>query len=100
MSDTPAAVQPAVHQGGPKHQYHLVDPSPWPLVGALCAGSLAVGAVLYMHGHGSLLMYAGFIAVLLMMAAWWRDVIKEATCPGHPSPLVQLRLRYAIAGVI
>ena len=27
-----------------KHPYHLVDPSPWPLLGALAAGTLAVGA--------------------------------------------------------
>ena len=27
-----------------KHPYHLVDPSPWPVVGAACAGLLALGA--------------------------------------------------------
>ncbi|MEE8534544.1 MAG: cytochrome c oxidase subunit 3, partial [Kiloniellales bacterium] len=32
-----------------KHPYHMVDPSPWPAVGALSAGTLAVGMVLFMH---------------------------------------------------
>src|SRR5258707_5535957 len=93
MSESPAATI----QHGPKHQYHLVDPSPWPLIGAGCAGALAVGGVLYMHGHGSLLLIVGFVAVLAMMAAWWRDVIKEATFQGHHSPVVQIGMRYGMA---
>jgi cytochrome c oxidase subunit 3 len=93
MSESPAATI----QHGPKHQYHLVDPSPWPFIGAFCAGALAVGGVLYMHGHGSLLLIVGFVAVLAMMAAWWRDVIKEATFQGHHSPVVQIGMRYGMA---
>ena len=31
------------------HEYHLVDPSPWPAVGALAGGVLLGGAVLYFH---------------------------------------------------
>src|SRR5216684_1042328 len=62
-----------------KHPYHLVDPSPWPIVGAISAGLLAAGGVLFMHGHGAVLMIIGFIAVPATMAVWWRDVIREAT---------------------
>ena len=35
--------------GAPKHPYHLVDPSPWPALGAIGAFLLAVGAALGMH---------------------------------------------------
>ncbi|HEY8262278.1 MAG TPA: cytochrome c oxidase subunit 3, partial [Methylosinus sp.] len=28
----------------PQHDYHLVDPSPWPLVGSLAALATAIGA--------------------------------------------------------
>ncbi|HZS85810.1 MAG TPA: cytochrome c oxidase subunit 3 [Stellaceae bacterium] len=87
----------AVVQHGPKHQYHLVDPSPWPLIGAFCAGTLAVGGVLYMHNYGSWLLIIGAIAVLAMMAAWWRDVIKEATFQHLHTPVVQIGLRYGMA---
>src|SRR5213593_161480 len=38
-----------VHAENRKHPYHLVDPSPWPVVGAVAAGTLAAGGVLYMH---------------------------------------------------
>ncbi|MDB5409166.1 MAG: cytochrome-c oxidase [Rhodospirillales bacterium] len=94
MSESHAALQPG---HGPKHQYHLVDPSPWPLIGSLCAGTLAVGAVLYMHNYGPWLLIIGFLAVLAMMAGWWRDVIKEATFQGHHSPIVQIGMRYGMA---
>ena len=31
------------------HDYHLVDPSPWPFVGSISAFILAIGAVFWMH---------------------------------------------------
>ena len=70
------------------HDYHLVDPSPWPLVGALAAGVMMAGLVIGMHGHGWILGGAGFASVVLVMALWWRDVVKEATFQGHHTPVV------------
>src|SRR5438270_11516255 len=78
MTDTHPDAHAHAH-GGPKHPYHLVDPSPWPIVGAIAAGLLAIGGVLYMHGHGWALMAIGLICVLGTMAGWWRDVIRQAT---------------------
>ena len=80
----------------PKHPYHLVDPSPWPVVGSIAAGLTALGAVLFMHGHGSWLLIIGFLGVLGTMAMWWRDVIREATFRGYHTPVVQLGLRYGM----
>ena len=34
----------------PNHDYHLVDPSPWPLIGSISAFLTAVGAVMWMKG--------------------------------------------------
>src|SRR6476620_10306044 len=31
------------------HDYHLVDPSPWPVVGSISAFVMAVGATTWMH---------------------------------------------------
>src|ERR1700724_2155818 len=98
MTDTHAdADAHADAHGGPKHPYHLVDPSPWPIVGAIASGMLASGGVLYMHGHGWALMAIGLICVLGTMAVWWRDVIREATFQGFHTPVVQLGLRYGMA---
>ena len=32
-----------------KHDYHLVDPSPWPLVGSIGAFTMLIGAVFWMN---------------------------------------------------
>ena len=81
----------------PNHSYHLVDPSPWPLVGAAAAGILAVGALLFMHEEVVWLLILGFLLVLLTMFVWWRDVVKEAQHDGHHTPVVSLGHRYGMA---
>ena len=79
------------------HPYHLVDPSPWPLVGAISALVLAVGAIMYMHEiDGGIVMGIGLIMCLGTMAVWWRDVIKEGEHGGHHTTTVQLGLRYCM----
>jgi len=67
------------------HPFHLVDPSPWPYVGAFSALGLTTGGVMYMHGYayGDLLGATSFVFILLVMIVWWRDVIREATYQGH-----------------
>jgi cytochrome c oxidase subunit 3 len=89
----------AVHE--PKHPYHLVDPSPWPVVGSIAALLLTGGLVMFMHGiwgaGGTVIMALGIIGVLATMFFWWRDVVREATFQGHHSPVVQIGLRYGMA---
>lgn len=75
------------------HPYHLVDPSPWPFIGALAALTLCLGAVLLMHGHGFFVLIVGGGLLLLTMAGWWYDVTQEATPLNHTGPVRQgLRL--------
>jgi len=78
-----------------KHDYHLVNPSPWPFVGSLSAFILAVGAVLYFHDSGPWVMLIGLLGVLYTMVSWWRDVIIEANSGDH-TPVVQLHHRYGM----
>jgi cytochrome c oxidase subunit III len=65
---------------GPKHDYYLVDPSPWPFVGSMSALALTLGAVMWFHGSafGGILMTGGFLAVLFTMFVWFRDVLRES----------------------
>ncbi len=79
----------------PNHNYHLVDPSPWPIVGAVAAFVLAVGGVQFMHDGGPWIMLAGFAGVLYTMFMWWRDVVIESHKGDH-TPVVQLHLRYGM----
>ena len=83
--------------GEPKHPYHLVDPSPWPIVGALAAGIMFSGGVMFMHGGPTWVMVIGLLSVLGVMFVWWRDVIREAEFQGHHTPVVQIGLRYGMA---
>ena len=84
--------------GEHKHPYHLVEPSPWPLLGALSAFVLAVGGVLFMHGHdfGVETIGVGLALVLATMFFWWRDIVREAEYPGHHTPVVQISMRYGM----
>lgn len=82
-----------------KHDYHLVDPSPWPLVGSISALILAIGAIGWMHksyAAAPLVFAAGVIGVLYTMIGWWRDVINEAEHKGNHTRVVQLHHRYGM----
>ncbi len=83
------------HAHAKHHDYHLVDPSPWPVVGAVSAFALALAAIAYMHGASILWLIPGFLGVIYTMIAWWGDIIKEGHT-GHHSPVVQLHLRYGM----
>ena len=82
-----------------KHPYHLVDPSPWPLMGAFAALLLTFGTVAFMHDApgGPWIAGAGAVLVAATMVVWWRDVIREATFEDRHTPIVQLGLRYGMA---
>ena len=91
-ADTPAAAHGAAH----KHPWHLVEPSPWPIVGAISALALTTGTVLFMHGYGWVLMAIGMFGIPATMFFWFRDVIQEATFEGHHSAPVQIGMRYGM----
>ena len=78
-----------------KHDYHVVDPSPWPIIGSVAALILTSGAVVWMHGGTSLVMIVGFLGVLYTMFGWWRDVIRESRAGFH-TRVVVLGLRYGV----
>ena len=86
----------AAANSGMKQPYHLVDPSPWPIVGALGAGLLLTGVVMAAHYDNYLMLAVGFVLVALTMTMWWRDVLRESSTPGLHSPVVRLGLRYGM----
>jgi heme/copper-type cytochrome/quinol oxidase subunit 3 len=81
------------------HDYHLVDPSPWPIVGSFSALFLAVGALFYIHDEepGGVMLAAGFAAVLYTMYVWWRDVVREGEKGGHHTKVVRHGLRLGMS---
>lgn len=78
-----------------RHTYHLVDPSPWPLLASFGALMLTTGGVMYMHKFfgGVDLLLTGFSLILYVMYVWWRDIIREATFEEQHTFSVQRGLR-------
>jgi cytochrome c oxidase subunit 3 len=93
--------------GDVKHDYHLVNPSAWPLVGSIAAVAMAMGGITWLKGlfgaqasfpftpHTSYLFFAGVVGVLYTMFGWWRDVVHEAN-EGDHTPVVSIGLRYGM----
>jgi cytochrome c oxidase subunit 3 len=88
-------------QDAVKHDYHLVNPSPWPLVGSFAAMIMAIGGVVWMKGlfgleKGTWWLFAlGFAGVIYTFIGWWLEVIKEANAGDH-TPVVAIGLRYGM----
>nr|YP_009271752.1 cytochrome c oxidase subunit III [Scincella huanrenensis]ANY28505.1 cytochrome c oxidase subunit 3 [Scincella huanrenensis] len=78
------------------HAFHMVDPSPWPLTGAIAALLMTSGLAMWFHFNSSLLMNIGLLVLLLTMYQWWRDITREGTYQGHHTTLVQKGLRYGM----
>ena len=78
-----------------KHSWHLVDPSPWPLVASLGGFTMTSGGVLYMHNYigGKNLLLTGVFIILYVMFTWWRDIIREATFEEQHTFSVQRGMR-------
>ncbi len=98
-----------------KHEYHLVNPSPWPLVGSIAATLMMIGAVIWMKSganesglvfgpagspvielRGPTMFLIGFAGILVTFVGWWRDVIKESLTGENTSTVVRLGLRYGM----
>jgi cytochrome c oxidase subunit 3 len=86
---------------GVKHDYHLVNPSPYPLIGSLAGIMTTLGLVTWWKGlfglpAGTWWLFAlGIGLIIFTMIGWWREVIKEANGGDH-TPVVSIGLRYGM----
>ena len=95
MSDHAHATT-TVESSGLRQPYHLVDPSPWPIVGAVGGLLTVLGIIFAAHFGSYITLIAGAVVVLGTMFFWWRDVIRESRTPGLHTPVVRLGLRYGM----
>jgi len=88
-------------QDAVEHDYHLVNPSPWPFVGSAAATVMAIGGVIWMRGMFGLEKHTlwpfllGLFGVLYTMVGWWTEVVREANQGDH-TPVVSIGLRYGM----
>ena len=73
------------------HPYHLVSPSPWPVNTSFALLLVILAGVLFLQSFIVLWdkVGTGFMAALLSMSLWFRDVIAEATYLGCHTLAVQ-----------
>ena len=83
--------------GTKNHDYHILPPDIWPLVGAMTALTTTSGGVLTMHDNpvGKYVLLIGFAGLLLTFYSWFSNIVKEAHAGDH-TPVVQLHLRYGM----
>jgi cytochrome c oxidase subunit 3 len=87
--------------GDVKHDYHLVKPSPWPLLASLAMLLMVLGTAGAMKGLWFVEQgnwwgpVPGFIALVFVLIGWWGDVLKESRAGDH-TEVVQISLRYGM----
>lgn len=85
------------------HDYHILKPSIWPLLGAVSAFVMLAGFVFAFGAkvpsdspwNQPWLFIAGTIGVLYTMYAWWSEVVVEGETGDH-TPVVKIGLRYGV----
>ncbi|MCS6987838.1 MAG: cytochrome c oxidase subunit 3 [Sphingomonadaceae bacterium] len=82
---------------GKTHDFHILPPSPWPIVGSVSAILMTTGFVFWWHDEawGKWVAMLGVLGVLFTMFSWWTDVRNEANAGFH-TPVVQLHHRYGM----
>lgn len=82
------------HKEEKGNPYHLVHPSPWPIVGSIAVLLLTSGTILMVRNITNIVFIAGLILTLVTMGGWWYDVIQEAKAE-HTS-VVRRGFRYGM----
>ena len=74
-----------------QHPFHLVDPSPWPILTSVSLYSLALGFLMYFHyfNGGLFQLVFGLCVVSFNLFRWFFDIMVEATYEGHHTYKVQ-----------
>ena len=89
--------------GAKNHDYPILPPDIWPLIGSISALTFTSGMVLFMHsdpgeiGETSwrLVLGLGVAGLIATFFSWFSNIVREAQSGDH-TPVVQLHLRYGM----
>ena len=84
-------------EGHIPHPYHMVEPSIWPVFGAISAILIATGIIFVAHFNDYWFLLFGALGAFSTTYVWWRDVIKESRTPGLHTLVTQIGMRYGMA---
>ena len=73
------------------HPFHLVSPSPWPILSSLSLWCAAIGTILILQIFIKIkfLLVMSFIFILSVMSYWFKDITIESTYLGNHTLAVQ-----------
>jgi len=78
------------------HPFHMVEPSPWPVIGSIAVLLMAPGAIVYMHDGTPFILLAGFALLIYTFYGWWRQVVRESTGGQFHNGVVAHGLRFGM----
>nr|YP_009434117.1 cytochrome c oxidase subunit III [Epicauta tibialis]APB02757.1 cytochrome c oxidase subunit III [Epicauta tibialis] len=78
------------------HPFHLVDISPWPILGSFSALIMMTGLIKWFHLYSPNLLCIGALSMILIMYQWWRDITREGTFQGLHTMKVTIGLRWGM----
>lgn len=86
--------------GKVNHDYHILEPDIWPLIGSISALTFTSGLVLNLHPEvfgaaAGFVIYAGLAGLIATFFMWFKNIVVEAQRGDH-TPVVQLHLRYGM----
>jgi cytochrome c oxidase subunit 3 len=86
--------------GKANHDYHILEPDIWPLIGSMSALTFTSGMVLSFYpdlfgAASSVVMWAGLAGLIATFFMWFKNIVIEAERGDH-TPVVQLHMRYGM----
>nr|AEP27655.1 cytochrome c oxidase subunit III [Platypus cylindrus] len=78
------------------HPFHMVDFSPWPLLGSFGTFGLLMGFIKWFHFQNPEILFMALMFTILIMYQWWRDIVRESTFQGLHTFSVSLNMRWGM----
>uniref|UniRef100_UPI0030E1E0FD cytochrome c oxidase subunit III n=1 Tax=Cosmolaelaps hrdyi TaxID=3126097 RepID=UPI0030E1E0FD len=75
------------------HPFHMVSPSPWPILGSIFSFMFFSSMIFYFHLNESNYLLLNIFMINLIFFQWWRDIIRESLFLGEHSKLIQKGLK-------
>nr|YP_009251208.1 cytochrome c oxidase subunit III [Bactericera cockerelli]ANA07529.1 cytochrome c oxidase subunit III [Bactericera cockerelli]APC60514.1 cytochrome c oxidase subunit III [Bactericera cockerelli]APC60521.1 cytochrome c oxidase subunit III [Bactericera cockerelli]APC60535.1 cytochrome c oxidase subunit III [Bactericera cockerelli]APC60542.1 cytochrome c oxidase subunit III [Bactericera cockerelli] len=78
------------------HQFHLVDPSPWPMIISFIILNYTSFSILFFNTKKTVPMTVNLILIAWVMFIWWRDIHRESTFQGLHTFSVVSSMKYGM----
>lgn len=78
------------------HPFHIISPSPWPLLVGIRTIRTLIGTILWVCTNSIYLLIVRVFLLTFLARLWWRDVSRERSLQGCHSNQVTLGLRRGI----